>query len=85
MGSDIRVPFDESKSVRDNSGPGKRFPGGPTCLFRGVEVPALITCSSKGSITSKILICVVFKIYFCTGYYANCTHEGYKAVPIIFT
>ena len=43
MGSDIRVPFDNTKTVRENSGPGKRFPGGPTCMFRGVSVPALVT------------------------------------------
>ena len=55
MGSDIRVPFDDTKTVRENSGPEKRFPGGPTCMFRGVSVPALVTCSPKGSITSDIL------------------------------
>ena len=55
MGSDIRVPFDNTKTVRENSGPGKRFPGGPTCMFRGVSVPTLVTCSPKGSITSGIL------------------------------
>ena len=30
MGHDITVPFDATKSVRENSGPGKRFPGGPS-------------------------------------------------------
>ena len=38
-----------------NYGPGKVYPGPPTCSFNGKEVPAYVTCSSKGSITSKIL------------------------------
>ena len=55
MGHDIRVEFDENKTITDNSGPGKTFPGGPTCLFRGKTIPALICCTKKGSITSEIL------------------------------
>ena len=54
MGHDIRVPFDTSKSVTKNSGPGKLFPGAPICIFRGGK-----SCSrcvlKKGSITSGIL------------------------------
>ena len=38
-----------------NSGPGKRFPGGPTCHFKGVDVPCLCRWSTKGSITAEIL------------------------------
>ena len=60
MGHDIRAVHDESKSVTENSGPEKTWPGAPTCLFRGKEVPALITCTKKGSITSEILK-LVFK------------------------
>ena len=55
MGHDIRIPYDNNGSVSENSGPGKVFPGGPCCLFRGKMIPALITCSKKGSITSDIL------------------------------
>ena len=55
MGHDVRVEYDENGSVSDNSGPGKSFPGAPTCHFRGKDVPALVTCSPKGSITSCIL------------------------------
>jgi len=71
MGRDIHVPYNESKTVSQNSGAGKTFPGGPSCMFRGVSVPALVTCSSKGSITSDILT-AAFKrlddlgIYCCT-------------------
>jgi hypothetical protein len=54
MGHDIRVSFDDG-SIRDNSRPGKAFPGGPACHFGGKNVPALIACNPKGSITSEIL------------------------------
>ena len=48
MGSDIRVTYDDSKTIKENSGgEGKRFPGGPSCMFRGVEIPALVTCTKK--------------------------------------
>ena len=52
---DIHVPFDQGLLIVANSGPGKTFPGGPSCTFRGKVIPALITSSKKGSITSKIL------------------------------
>ena len=39
-----------------NSGKVKRYPGGPTCRFQGVEVPYLARWSKKGSITSEILV-----------------------------
>ena len=55
MGHDIRVEYNKEGSVRDNTGPGKTFPGAPTCHFRGKDIPALVACSPKGSITSEIL------------------------------
>ena len=55
MGHDIRPPFNELDSIAENSDPGKRFPGGPLCNFCGKVVPALITSSKKGLITSNIL------------------------------
>ena len=39
----------------NNSGHGKRFPGGPTCEFQGKTVPCFTRFSPKGSITSEIL------------------------------
>jgi hypothetical protein len=41
--------------VRENSGPRKAFPGAPSCQFRGKDIPSLIACSPKGSITLEIL------------------------------
>jgi len=55
MGHDIRIPFDDNKSVKENSGKGKTFPGSPKCYFRGKEVEAFVTCTPKGSVTSDIL------------------------------
>ena len=39
-----------------NHGPGKRYPGGPTCIFRGKEVPAFVCCFPKGGISSDLLM-----------------------------
>ena len=55
MGHGICVPFNEEVSIAKNSGPGKTLPGGLSCTFRGKVIPALITSSKKGSITSEIL------------------------------
>ena len=56
LGFDIFAPVVEpADCVSSNFGPGKRFPGPPKCVVRGVEVPAYVACSEKGSITSTIL------------------------------
>ena len=39
MGHDIRVLFDDELTIDENSGPGKTFPGGPSCNFRGYRSP----------------------------------------------
>ena len=41
---------------KKNSGKNKRYPGGSTCIFQGIEVPCLTQWIPKGSITSAILI-----------------------------
>ena len=41
--------------VDKNFGPGKIFPGGPTCSFGGQEIPCMVRWSPKGGITSQIL------------------------------
>ena len=41
MGIDICVPFNDAKTINEKSGGvGKSFPGGPSCMFRGVLVLA---------------------------------------------
>ena len=53
---------DQEGNVRDedfvnkNKGQGKRYPGGPTCVFQGKEIPCLTRWSEKGSITAEILV-----------------------------
>jgi hypothetical protein len=55
LGIDIRAPLVEGDdSLRSNYGPGKRYPGAPTCNFRGILVPPFVCCNPKG-ITSELL------------------------------
>jgi hypothetical protein len=56
LGVDIRALMVEGDdSVAGNYGPGKRYPGAPTCNFRGTVVPPFVCCSPKGGITSELL------------------------------
>jgi hypothetical protein len=56
LGIDIRAPLVEGDdSLRGNYGPGKRYPGAPTCNFRGILVPPFVCCTPKGGITSELL------------------------------
>lgn len=48
-----RIPPDLLKA---NLGPGKAFPGGPSCNFNGQEIPAFVTSSQSGGITPEILV-----------------------------
>ena len=41
--------------VMKNKGPGKRFPGGPSCKHNGKEIPCFCAWSEKGSMTTEIL------------------------------
>ena len=58
-GLDLSTPIFGSPADADffekNSGKGKRFPGGPTCEFKGNTIPCLYQWSKKGSITAEIL------------------------------
>ena len=51
----VRSP-DDSDFFKNNSGPGKNFPGDPTYNFNGVYLPCLFQWSSKGSIATDISI-----------------------------
>ena len=50
---------------KDNHGAGKRYPGGPSCSFRGCTIPAFVTFSDSGGITSQILTDVLKHIDNC--------------------
>ena len=58
MGHNICVPYNHTKSMKDNSRPGKIFPRGLSCMFRGVLISVLVTSSYKGSIKNDILTAV---------------------------
>ena len=47
-----------------SSGAGKRFPGGPSCLFQGKTIPCLVCFTPSGSITSEILRDILATLYF---------------------
>jgi hypothetical protein len=57
---------DPSVDMEANShGPEKYYPYGPTCTVLGKSVPAFVTCSESGSITSNILMDVLKHIDNC--------------------
>jgi len=41
--------------IQNNTGPGKLYPMGPTCEFKGKQVPCAVAHSESGSITSELL------------------------------
>jgi hypothetical protein len=41
--------------VQNNTGPGKLHPLGPTCEFKGKQVPCVVAHTESGSITSELL------------------------------
>ena len=47
---------DDHDYFKKNSGPGKRFPGGPTCKYLGKEVPCFCAWSEKGGVIAEILM-----------------------------
>ena len=57
------VQSEDEDLFENNSDPVKRFPGGPTCNFLGVDIPCLCQWISKGSITSDILKDILLTIY----------------------
>ena len=52
---DIGVLVEASNTIKENFGPGKRYPGGPTCKFPGKDVPCFVRYSPKRGITSDLL------------------------------
>jgi hypothetical protein len=52
-------PFSEwvgdENNLAENCGEGKQYPFGPSCTFKGKEVPCFCCCSENGSITGQLL------------------------------
>ena len=62
----VQTIGDPSVNIEDNShGPNKYYPYGPTCSVGGRSIPAVVTCSESGSITSNILMDVLQHIDRC--------------------
>jgi hypothetical protein len=62
MHNDWRTGFDpfaklvgDSNDLEANIGDGKQYPRGPTCLFKGKEIPCFCCCSDSGTITGHLL------------------------------
>ena len=52
---DSMEDLDELQFFISNFGKNNLFPGGPTCNYKGIEVPAYITFSESGGISATIL------------------------------
>lgn len=56
LGKDVFAEWvGDDDDIASNSGPGKYFPLGPSCMVDGEEVPCYCDCSPNGSMTSTIL------------------------------
>lgn len=47
--------LEDKDFLEKNTGQGKMFPCGPTCMFKGRDIPCFCRWSANGSVTSKIL------------------------------
>ena len=46
---------DEAEFFQNNFGEGNLFPGGPSCYYKGINVPAFVTFTEGGGINGEIL------------------------------
>jgi hypothetical protein len=46
---------EDEDNVEENMGEGKQYPYGPTCIFKGKEIPCFCCSSENGSITGQLL------------------------------
>ena len=56
LSADVIGNMDDRNFFENNNGTGKRFPGGPSCEYKGKTVPCLSRWSEKGGITTHILV-----------------------------
>ena len=54
--ADVRLGVSEADTIRLNVNNENVMIGGPTCFFRGVEIPTYVTCSSK--VLVHLICCV---------------------------
>ena len=48
--------------IANNTGSGKMYPYGPSCVFKGKEVPCMVCNTESGSITSDLLVTFLQKL-----------------------
>ena len=54
-GTSVKDLMVDPEVLRPNTEPGKDFPGGPICHFKGVDIPTLVCRSKSDGITPDIL------------------------------
>ena len=57
--ADVIGDVQDANFFENNSGPGKLYPGGPTCKYKGKDVPCMCRFTPKASIDGEILLDVV--------------------------
>ena len=83
-GEDVTIDIGDLSSEeafgRDEfTGPGKRFPGGPKCMFRNKSIDCKVCFSDSGGITSEILV-IALEILDKSGIYDR-QREG--KIPVL--
>ena len=65
-----------------NSGPGKVYPGGPTCKYKGKVVPCLVHFTPKASIDGAILLDILENIDTLKMYDKDRANEIKSMLPV---
>jgi hypothetical protein len=79
---DVIGQEDDIDFFENNYGPGKRFPGGPTCIFRGKKIPCMIRYSESGGITAEILTDIL-RTFDTLDVFADARLEGIRPMLLI--
>ena len=73
---------DDPDFVLKNTGKGKKFPGGPSCMYKGKEIPAFVEFSESGGMTGKMFVNVL-KHLDELGIYDNDRKQGYTPMLLV--
>ena len=73
---------DDPDFVLKNTGEGKKFPGGPSCMYKGKEIPAFVEFSESGGMTGKMFVNVL-KHLDELGIYDNDRKQGYTPMLLV--
>ena len=85
-GLDLFAEIDGSVTDSDffekNSGPGKMYPGGPKCKYKGKTVPCMVRFTPKASIDGEILLEIIGTLDEL-GFYDDDRSKGIKPMLLI--